>query len=509
MTRTNLTLSDQHMDILENLFFKHFGEKPQSIEILPASGSDRRYYRLFHPEHTAIGTQNSHVAENNSYFYFTELFRKHGIRVPEVYRISPDRQFYIQEDLGHLSLYDYLRTEGKTESVKKAYIKAIDQLIRLQWVAGREADFHQCYSTSKFDEKAITHDLLYFKYYFADLHSIPYDRHMLSSEMEQLSRELGRTQPQTLMYRDFQARNILLRDGEPYFIDFQGAMQGPPQYDMASLLWQVKADLPVSWKEELFNNYIENMARIQKSRVEEIHFRKGYQQFVLLRLLQVLGAYGFRGLIQNKPHFISSIPGALRSLQRFLSDNPHLPAYPELRTFLERLCEERMLSRYPAAQEAGEPKLRVSVFSFSYKNGIPGDQSGHGGGFIFDCRGIKNPGRIEAFKTLSGMDIPVIRYLERETLMPPFLDHVMGMVSLTVEDYLSRSFEHLSIGFGCTGGQHRSVYAAEQTAEYLRNRYQIPVDVIHHNQNAWTGNPSGARSESKGDRENEAKSLKG
>lgn len=488
MTRTRFTLSDQPMATLEKLFFEQFGNKPHSIEILPASGSDRRYYRLTHPEHQVIGTQNRHVAENNSYFYFTELFRKHGIRVPEVYRISPDRQFYIQEDIGPLSLYDFLRTEGKTESVKKAYIKAIDQLIRLQWVAGREADFNQCFSTSKFDENAITHDLLYFKYYFADLHSIPYDRHLLSSEMEQLSRELGRTQPQTLMYRDFQARNILLREGEPYFIDFQGAMQGPPQYDMASLLWQVKADLPVSWKEELFNSYIENMARIQKSRVEEIHFRKGYQQFVLLRLLQVLGAYGFRGLIQNKPHFISSIPGALRSLHRFLDDNPHLPAYPELRTLLERICEERMLSKYPLGKEAEEQKLRVQVYSFSYKKGIPPDTSGHGGGFLFDCRGIKNPGRLDAFKSLSGKDLAVIRYLERETLMPPFLDHVVGLVSLTIDDYLSRSFEHLSIGFGCTGGQHRSVYAAEQTAEYIRNRYQLPVELVHHNQKEWSEN---------------------
>lgn len=486
MTKTHHTSSEQHLDVLESLFLNQFGVAPQEIDMLPASGSDRRYYRLRHPEFTAIGTHNNHVAENNSYFYFTELFRKHGIRVPEVYQISQDRRFYLQQDLGSLTLYDFLIQEGKTEEVKKAYLKAIDQLIHLQWVAGREVDFNQCFSTSKFDDKAIANDLLYFKYYFADLHSVPYDRHAMASEMEQLSRELGRTQPHTLMYRDFQSRNIMIHEGEIYFIDFQGAMQGPPQYDMASLLWQAKADLPVSWKEVLFNSYIENMAKIQKSRVEEIHFRKGYQQFVLLRLLQVLGAYGFRGLIQNKPHFISSIPGALRSLQRFLSDNPHLPAYPELRTFLEKLCDDRMLAKYPQNEWAeDEKKLKVTIQSFSYKKGIPEDEQGHGGGFVFDCRGIMNPGRIDAYKTLSGKDPSVIRYLERETLMPQFLDHVMGIVSLTVHDYLSRSFEHLSISFGCTGGQHRSVYAAEETAAFLRQRFQVPVEVIHRNQEAW------------------------
>jgi len=291
------------------------------------------------------------------------------------------------------------------------------------------------------------------------------------------------------MFRDFQSRNIMLHEGKIYFIDFQGAMQGPPQYDIASLLWQAKAQMPDAWKEDLLNGYITSLGKLHVSRVEEVHFRRGYVQFVLLRILQVLGAYGFRGLLQHKAHFLSSIAPALKNLESFLSNNPGTPSYPELRSLLEQLCTAEMQQRYQQPKRSEDVKLHVHVNSFSYKNGIPKDSSAHGGGYVFDCRGLLNPGRYAAYKHLTGKDEAVKQFLERETRMPEFIDHACAMVALNVEDYLSRGFENLSVSFGCTGGQHRSVYAAEALARHLTSKYNIPVTLTHLNEKKWMLKP--------------------
>lgn len=477
--------SGQVITTLEKLFEDHFGIKPELIEALPVSGSDRRYYRLSNGGKTVIGTYNNNVAENNTYFYFTELFRRHEINVPEVYALSRDRRAYLQQDLGKTSLFDQLLTEGYTDAVRKNYHKALEQLARLQWIAGREADYKQCFAANQFNEKAIMSDLLYFKYYFADLQDVPYDKILLISEMEQLSKELGRVQPQTLMYRDFQSRNIMLHEGKVFFIDYQGSMQGPPQYDIASLLWQARAQLPESWKEDLLNGYISALNDLHVPRMDEIYFRRGYAQFVLVRLLQVLGAYGFRGLLQHKAHFISSIAPALKNLETFLADHPQLPAYPEFRSLLEKISSPEMQEHYMQSKHPENTRLTININSFSYKIGVPKDKGTHGGGFVFDCRGILNPGRYAAYKYLTGEDEKVKQFLERETRMPEFLDHVYALVSLNVEDYLARNFDQLSVSFGCTGGQHRSVYAANKLAEYLTNRYNVNATVNHLNESRW------------------------
>ena len=472
-------------EVVERLYDEHFGVPPDTITALPVSGSDRRYFRLALGKQAAIATVNANTAENNSFFYFTELFRKHEIPVPEVYRIAKDRRAYLQQDVGQTSLFDILLEEGLTDRVKKLYIESLRQLARVQWIAGREANFNQCFSTNKFNEDAIMADLLYFKYYFADLQKIHYDRAALMDEMQRWSREIGRMQPLTLMYRDFQSRNIMVQDGKISFIDYQGSMQGPPQYDVASLLWQAKAQLPDSWKEELLTSYITSVNELPTPRIEEIYFRKGYAQIVLLRLLQVLGAYGFRGLLERKPHFLSSIAPALKNLSVFLNNHPQLPAYPELRSLLEKLCSQQMQDRYaiPVAKE--DTMLVVNICSFSYKKGIPTNRSEHGGGYVFDCRGLLNPGRFAAYKHLSGLDESVRHFLERETRMPQFLEHVYSLVSLNVEDYIARDFENLSVAFGCTGGQHRSVYAAAKLAAYLQSRYKVGVVVTHLNMDNW------------------------
>ncbi len=470
--------------ILEKLFEEHFEKKAEVVEALPVSGSDRRYYRISNGKTSCIGTYNTNVAENNTYFYFTELFRKHQINVPEIYTISKDRRSYLQQDLGKISLFDMVLKEGYTEPVRKLYHRALAQLAKVQWIAGREADYKQCFASKQFDEKAIMSDLLYFKYYFADLQGIPYDRSGLISEMEMLSKDLGRVQPQMLMYRDFQSRNIMVYDNKLYFIDFQGCMQGPPQYDIASLLWQARAQLPPAWKEDLLNGYISSINELHVPRMDEIYFRRGYVQFVLVRLLQVLGSYGFRGLLQHKGHFITSIGPALKNLESFLANHPQTPSYPELRSLLEKLSTKDMQDRYNTSASTEQPKLAIQVNSFSYKIALPKPDA-HGGGFIFDCRGILNPGRFDAYKTLTGNDEMVRQFLERETKMPDYLNYVYAIVGINVEDYLSRGFEQLSVSFGCTGGQHRSVYAANQLAEYLKIRYNVAVTVTHQNEKNW------------------------
>ncbi len=392
---------------------------------------------------------------------------------------------YLQQDLGSISLFDMVLRDGYTEPVRKLYHKALAQLAKVQWIAGREADYKQCFASKQFDEKAIMSDLLYFKYYFADLQGIAYDRGGLISEMELLSKDLGRVQPQTLMYRDFQSRNIMVHDGKIFFIDFQGCMQGPPQYDIASLLWQARAQLPGAWKEDLLNGYISSLNDLHVPRMDEIYFRRGYVQFVLVRLLQVLGSYGFRGLLQHKAHFITSIGPALKNLDMFLSDHPQTPAYPELRSLLEKLSSPEMQDRYTTSHNEVKPRLVVQINSFSYKSGIPKTSGPHGGGFVFDCRGILNPGRYVAYKYLTGNDEMVRQFLERESRMPDFMNYIYSLVSINVEDYIARGFEQLSVSFGCTGGQHRSVYAANQLANYLRTRYNLEVVVTHCNEEKW------------------------
>lgn len=481
----NMSKTITDTQILEQLFEEHFGKKAESVSSMPMSGSDRRYYRLTAGETSAIGTFNQNIAENNSFYYFTDLFRKHEINVPEIYKTAKDRRYYLQQDLGGTSLFDELNQKGFTDEVKEYYRMSLEQLAKLQWIAGREADYNQCFSTKQFDEKAINADFLYFKYYFADLQKIVYDRNEVTEEIEDISKDLGRIQPKMLMYRDFQSRNIMLHEGKVFFIDYQGCMQGPPQYDIASLLWQAKARLPQKWKDELLNSYITSLNKLPMSKVDEMYLRKGYSQFVMLRLVQVLGAYGFRGLLERRPHFISSIPPALQNLETFLNDNPQIPSYPKLRGLLEKLSSKEIQQQYETVQAGPESKLKVKINSFSYKKGIPEDTSGNGGGFVFDCRGLLNPGRIDTYKKISGKDNPVQQYLRTETKMNEFLEHVFALVDISIEDYLQRGFDSLSINFGCTGGQHRSVFAAEQLAAHLKSKYKLDAELKHINEKNW------------------------
>jgi aminoglycoside/choline kinase family phosphotransferase len=467
---------------LSRLFTEQFGEEPQQTKLLPASGSDRRYVRLSAGNKSAIGAYNPYKNENNTFFYFTRVFTKYGLPVPELLGQSPNKETYLLEDLGNTSLFQIIEQEGHSDRVKSLLKKSIDQLVRFHWEASREIDYSICFSAKTFDRQQIFSDLLYFKYYFADLLKINYDRPALLEELEEWSKTLGAARPQTFMYRDFQSRNIHVKNEEVFFIDYQGGMLGLPQYDLASLLWQARAQFSDDWKNELLNYYFTALSALpEKPGLNETEFRRTYLDCVLLRILQTLGAYGFRGLMERKPHFVKSIKPALKQLAAFLDTYPHLPVYNELRKLLGEMVKPEIIARFEndSYDSENKNKLKVQVYSFSYKKGMPADISGHGGGFVFDCRGILNPGRFEAYKSITGKDNAVIEFLEGKTLMPNFMENVYGVVDISIEDYLKRGFDHLSISFGCTGGQHRSVYAAEAMVRHLRDRYGLDAEIIH------------------------------
>jgi len=474
VTKTSFVLT------LSELYEQHFNEVPKAVELLPASGSERKYVRFTGTDGSVIGVYNPDKKENNTFFYFTRIFERYQLRVPQILAERRDKQHYLIEDLGTTTLFDYLDQEGHTDEVKNLFKQSIDQLVKIHWEAGKDIDFSHCFAASEFDCKQILSDLLYFKYYFADLMKVPYNKTNLLEELEDWSRSLAAVRPQTFMYRDFQSRNIMVKNQEVYFIDYQGGMLGLPQYDLVSLLWQARAQLPNEWKNELLNYYLNQVGKIPlAANLNETDFRKMYLECVLLRILQTLGAYGYRGLLEQKPHFIKSIRPALQQLKSFLEDYGHLPVQSELRKVLEILVKPEFTTRFDDKTVSPDSPLKIKLYSFSYKKGIPADESGHGGGFVFDCRGILNPGRFEEYKQLTGKDKPVMDFLDYKTRMTEWLSAIRQVIDITVEDYIERGFDHLSISFGCTGGQHRSVYAAERIAQHLQDKYAIKAEVLH------------------------------
>jgi aminoglycoside/choline kinase family phosphotransferase len=407
-----------------------------------------------------------------------------------VYFISSDKKIYIQEDIGNVALLNILEKQGYTNEVYALFATSLLKLAQLQIKGHINLDYNKCLTNTEFGMQAIMADLLYFKYYFLDTLRKPYNKQLLLNDFEALSNYLTHTEYKFFMFRDFQSRNIMVKDNnEICFIDFQGGMLGAPQYDVASLLWQAKANLPIVWKNKLLDDYMNSFEMVLDKPIDKALFKNQYNGYVLIRLLQVMGAYGFRGLFERKAHFLSSIPMGLQNLQAFLEDGSIGIALPELKKVLEICTSKEVIAQFTPIQATHETSLQVTIQSFSYKKGLPTDNSGNGGGFIFDCRGITNPGRIDACKHLSGQDSEVIQYLEQHTRMPEFINSIFDIVDINVENYMERGFEHLQINFGCTGGQHRSVYAAEQTARHLRNKYKLHTELTHTNKHNWVTEP--------------------
>lgn len=458
---------------------------PVNLETLRQAGSNRQYFRIGMKDSSFILTNNpGNIPENNAFISFTKHFHGKGLPVPSIEYVQPDQTFYVQSDLGDISLFDHIQKEGFSDEVKALFKKTCEALAKLQISGGEGLDYTNCIATRSFDKQAIYSDLLYFLYYFVRALDLPYDKNLLLNDFELLSSYLTQEEHHYFMHRDCQSRNVMIKDGQAYFIDYQGGMQGALQYDIASLLWQAKAQMPYTWREELVGYYFDEVNGLLNGKMNREEFLNNYDGFVLIRMLQTLGAYGFRGLFERKQHFITSIPYALKNLKWFL-DNKGLPLrLPALKKVLDAIVAEEILLKFETVTATEESKLKIKVNSFSYRKGIPADEFGNGGGFVFDCRGILNPGRIEEYKTLTGRDKPVQEFLTHKTDMPSFLQHVYGLVGISVEDYLKRGFEGLTISFGCTGGQHRSVFAADSLTVFLKEKYKVNVEVCHVEQEA-------------------------
>jgi len=411
--------------------------------------------------------------------------------VPDIIYTDDAMQFYVQSDLGDISLFDHITKEGFSENVLNLFKKTCSSLAKLQIEGGDDLDYSNCIATRSFDKQAIYSDLLYFLYYFVRALDLPYDKNLLLNDFDMLSSYLMQEEHQYFMHRDCQSRNVMVRDGEAYFIDYQGGMQGALQYDIASLLWQARAQMPYDWRDELVGYYFEQANTCLNGKLNKKEFLNNYDGFVLIRMLQTLGAYGFRGLFERKPHFIASIPFALKNLKWFLENKNFPIRLPALQKVLESIVADDIMARFEPVIASEASKLTVHINSFSYKKGIPADQFGNGGGYVFDCRGILNPGRIDEYKTQTGRDKPVQEFLLHKTNMPTFLQHVFGMIDISIEDYLKRDFEGLTISFGCTGGQHRSVFAADRLAAHLKEKYKVKTVVSHVEQEAkqWKNDP--------------------
>lgn len=453
---------------------------PERIELLPQSGSDRRYYRIHGKKGTVIGTHGINVAENEVFIYFSNHFKSKNLPVPEILAVSDDKNYYLQSDLGDISLLNRLEAEGLTDDVYALFEKSLSELAKLQVTANDGLDYTKCLTNQEFGRQAILADLLYFKYYFLDALRKPYDKQKLIDDFEALSTYLTHTEYKFFMFRDFQSRNIMVQpDNSINFIDYQGGMKGAPQYDVASMIWQARANLPDDWKNRLLHGYMNEFEKLIGHSLNRNIFESQYNGYVLIRLLQVLGAYGFRGLFERKAQFLTSIPQALFNLKWFIENQSMGIAVPEFKKILDICVSDEIINRFTPLRATDETPLVVKINSFSFRKGIPADSSENGGGFVFDCRGILNPGRLTPYKTLTGRDKEVKDFLEQQTRMPEFLNSVYDVVDISVEDYIKRGFENLMISFGCTGGQHRSVYAADAVARHLRNKFKVKIELTH------------------------------
>jgi aminoglycoside/choline kinase family phosphotransferase len=467
------------IDVLKTLFEHRFHFPVERVQPLQGElgGSGRKIIRLTAGSRTAIGILYNVREENAAFLSFSKHFRKHNLPVPEIYAEDLNHGAYLEEDLGDTTLFEFLSKNRRggtvAPQVVEAYRKVVAVLPRFQVEASRDLDYSVCYPISSFDRQSITWDLNYFKYYFLRLAGIPFNEQAIEDDFSRLTDFLLSAPRDYFLYRDFQSRNIMLRDGQPFFVDYQGGRKGALQYDIASLLYDAKADLPPELRQQLFNHYLDALAAFLP--VDREAFTRHYYAYVYVRIMQALGAYGFRGFYERKAHFLQSVPYALKNL-RWLLHHAELPiALPALMgAFQGMLASEKLQS---LASEADN--LVVRVFSFSFHQGLPQDETGNGGGFVFDGRSLPNPGREDRFKSLTGKDAPVIDYLNQEESVHQYFASALSLIDASIASYQSRGFKNLMVSFGCTGGQHRSVYLAEQLARRLRTKPGVEVQLRH------------------------------
>ncbi len=463
------------MDKLKDLFESYTGQKVTETEEINSSGSNRRYFRLKGGNISVIGVVGTNVEENNAFVKLAWHFIEKGIRVPKVLKVSEDGMRYIQEDLGDDQLYKLVshgRESGEYSSYESMLLcRTMETLPKIQFKGAQGLDWSVCYPDPAFNGRMVMFDLNYFKYCFLKATGLEFNETRLQDDLEKLKDDLLKDEGhEAFMYRDFQARNVMVKDGEPYFIDFQGGRRGPIYYDVASFVWQARSRYPENLRKEMVQTYLTALKGYTE--VDEAVFYERLRLFVLFRTLQVLGAYGFRGYFEKKPHFLASVPYALSNLRKLLQ-KPFVE-YPYLNEILTTLATMPQFNNI-----AEDKRLEVKVFSFAYKKGIPVDTTGNGGGYVFDCRAINNPGKYEHYRQFTGLDQEVIKFLEDDGGVTKFLDHVYYMVDSHVKRFMERKFTHMQVCFGCTGGQHRSVYCAEHLARHLSDSFDIKVTLCH------------------------------
>jgi aminoglycoside/choline kinase family phosphotransferase len=476
------------MKVLEELFQRHFGSPPLRIQSVQGGlgGSGRAIVRLANATNSAIGVCHDVPEENAAFLEFTRHFRSHGLPVPEIYCEDLSQDAYLEEDLGDTTLFQFLSEHRSgaeiAPEVLSAYRKVVEVLPRFQVEAGRDLNYKVCYPRSSFDRQSIAWDLNYFKYYFLRLSGVPFNEQALEEDFSRLTKLLLSAERGYFLYRDFQSRNIMMCEGAPYFLDYQGGRHGALQYDIASLLFDAKAELPPELRGQLLEHYLEALSKFIPLNREA--FLEHYYAYVYVRIMQALGAYGFRGFYERKAHFLQSVPYALRNL-RWLLHNVTLPVpLPALMAAFTSMVGSEKLYGIAGPQSDAEG-LTVVITSFSFHRGPVQDVSGNGGGFVFDARSLPNPGREDRFKTQTGRDAAVIEYLEQQDAVHQYLANVLNLVDLSVSNYQQRGFRHLMVSFGCTGGQHRSVYLAEQVAKRLSGRSGVNVKLRHREQEMW------------------------
>lgn len=469
---------------MQNLFHQWSGEEVKAFEPITGSGSNRQYYRISGKKKSAIGVIGEDKKENTAFLTFTGHFKKHGLKVPEMYVADEEDGIYLLKDLGNSSLFSLLPKNSRSKKISAElelyYKQALDDLIRFQIVAGKDLDYSVCFPRDKFDRQSMQWDLNYFKYYYLRSTNILFHEQALENDFNTLMDFLALAESNYFMYRDFQARNIMIFENNPWYIDYQGGRKGPLHYDVASLLFQAKANLPNAFREQMLEYYISQLKH--HISVDRNSFIPLYYGFVLIRTLQVLGAYGYRGFFERKAHFVESINFALDNLDWLLKNVEFHLEIPELTKCMVEMIRQGRKEK----KKTGSENLIVEIRSFSYlQQGIPEDKSGHGGGFVFDCRSLPNPGRIAEFRKLSGLDKAVIDLLGSHAEVEVFTDNIFKVICQSVDKYIKRGFNHLSADFGCTGGQHRSVYVAERIYEMLRNKYNIRVILNHTMKDKW------------------------
>jgi aminoglycoside/choline kinase family phosphotransferase len=451
------------------------GIEPDSIAELPLSGSNRKYFRIFQDGNKVIGTYNNDKNENTAYFYLQNQLQNSGVNVPAVYFKNESEGIYFQEDLGTTNLYEYVTggSEISKEHLLVVYKKVIEQMPALQYKTAQNLDFSRCYPREAFDRQSIQWDLNYFKYNFLKLAGVPFHEQKLEDDFQTFITFLLEAPGDFFLFRDFQSRNIILKDQQVFFIDFQGGRRGALQYDLASLLYESKIGLTTEIRQELLNYYLNVFS--EYSFFKKKHFMQYYPAYALVRLLQAFGAYGYRGIFEKKSFFVKSIAQGVANLKEIFSNEILQQKLPYISSLLPEI--DRNIHNYniPELNE----KITVTINSFSYKNGLPDDWSGNGGGYVFDCRSLPNPGRFEQYRNATGRDKEVIDFLKNEPDVEAFLTSARSLLAQTLNKYISRGFNHLSVSFGCTGGQHRSVYCAEQTVKYLKNAFNVQIHLIH------------------------------